>query len=347
MRSLSRGAGIGCDQFDSNGNPLPDGLELARELAKRFDIDTADSSADLAKISEVVEYRVGRPELDAFIKERLADASPDEHVQWMTTMRWRAIFTTNYDLGILRAYELNPDPPQDPVAISVASELAYCDTRIEVPVYFLHGNIAGPELHLIVTQDDYVRFRERRRMLFEVLKQQCAESTILYIGYSNQDPNWRAVVDEVRSEFSPKSPPQGYRLVKTTDPLDVEILQRKSIDTILGTLAEFHGVASAALSAELTSRDTLEAYRNKIPKRNSQPSLRKTLRPLCVYWAAGSTPMPPHSMNLQTRGLSFAGTRQTGASSRGRSTFSEILNREFMITCSNTQPQTLMARAAS
>jgi tetratricopeptide (TPR) repeat protein len=262
---LFLGAGVGANVTDKTGAYVPDAANLARQLVDHFHISEATEPFDLSQVAQIVEYRSGRPALDAFIKDRLSDLMPDEHVRWLTTIRWRAIFTTNYDLAILRAYELNPNPPQQPVAISATSELVHCDSRVDVPVYYLHGNIVGPDPNLIITQDDYARFRDRRKMLFEILKQQFAESTLIYIGYSNRDSNWRIVVDEMRAEFAPKETPQGYRIVRSSSPLDVEILKRKSIETLIGTLESFHHAAKTSLSQELTNRDSRELYRSKIP----------------------------------------------------------------------------------
>jgi hypothetical protein len=134
-----------------------------------------------------------------------------------------------------------------------------------VPVYYLHGTLAGPEPRLIITDDDYARFRDRRHQLFEILKQEFAESTILYVGYSNRDPNWRIVLEELRAEFAPSTPPQAYRVVASSDKLDIEILQKKSIETIIGTLEDFHRVAVVALGTGTVSYDVLEGFKSTMP----------------------------------------------------------------------------------
>lgn len=49
----------------------------------------------------------------------------------LTTFRWRAIFTTNYDTGLERAYKLNSSPLQNPIPIAVTADIRYTDTLIE------------------------------------------------------------------------------------------------------------------------------------------------------------------------------------------------------------------------
>src|SRR5436305_6235564 len=113
------GAGIGRALIATEGKPLPYASELAAEMAAFFGINT-EGSSDLTKVSQVVEIRKrGRKELNAFLQKRFTDITPNEDVRWLSTRPWRAIFTTNYDNGIERAYELNPQTIQIPVIATV------------------------------------------------------------------------------------------------------------------------------------------------------------------------------------------------------------------------------------
>jgi len=136
------GAGIGQHLLDMNGNPAPTGDALAEDLASNFSIETSDVF-DLAKISKIVELRKGRTELETFIQKRLSDLEPDNYLQWLVSLRWRAIFTTNYDRGIQRAYELLSEIKQNPITISITPEVKHYDPRFEIPIYHLHGTLFG------------------------------------------------------------------------------------------------------------------------------------------------------------------------------------------------------------
>ena len=69
---LFLGAGVGAHLRDSEGKQLPDGEQLARELAGNFKIDCGDNY-DLTRVAEAVEVRRGRAELEAFLQKRLAN----------------------------------------------------------------------------------------------------------------------------------------------------------------------------------------------------------------------------------------------------------------------------------
>src|SRR5262249_44359854 len=158
----------------------------------------------------------------------LANLEPDSFFQWLTTFKWRAIFTTNYDRAIERAYELNPIPLQTAVSVSATSDLQYTDPRLQVPIFHLHGSLFGPNAsHIVITQTDYARFKEKRQMLWNRLKTEFATSTLFYVGYSGRDPNWQLVLDELTQEFYPSGLPLSFRLDPSPDEIDTELLKNR------------------------------------------------------------------------------------------------------------------------
>ncbi len=257
------GAGIGYHMKGSDGHPIPDGPALAKELAIHFKIAT--DSEDLTKVSQVVALRRSRADLDDYLRKRLANVEPDEHVQWLTTNRWRAIYTTNYDFGIERAYQHNPSPLQTPVSISATQDITEYDLRFQVPIFHIHGALFGVHQNIVITEDDYTTFRERRRMLFEALKLQFASSTFLYIGYSHRDPNWKLVLHELATEFAPSKLPVSYRVTPTTDPIDIEILSSRGIECIDSYFNDFAVLARHELSATAVRPDQLLQLAKSVP----------------------------------------------------------------------------------
>lgn len=259
---LFLGAGMGFHMQGKSGVNLPMGYELAQELSVHLAIDPA--IADLSKASQIYETRKSRDALTDFLKKRLAEADPDDSFGWLTTLRWKAIYTTNYDRGIERAYEKNDHPPQIPITISSSNQIREYDPRLQVPIYHLHGALFGEATEIVITRADYSRFRERRRMLFEQLKSHFATSVILYIGYSNNDPNWELVLEEVTGEFQPSTPPQSYR-VAPTDPIDAEILRGRNVYTIDCDFGAFAATAQALLSDEPVDAARLDALGSLVP----------------------------------------------------------------------------------
>jgi hypothetical protein len=147
---LFLGAGIGQHARTLDDQPAPGSAALAKELAAEFSIE-GDDVSDLSRIAGIVELRRGRPELEGFLTKRLSGLDPDETLRWLFTLRWAAIFTTNYDRIIERAYELISDPPQKPVTLTMTSDLVRHDPRFEVPICHIHGalfDIPSPQILL-------------------------------------------------------------------------------------------------------------------------------------------------------------------------------------------------------
>jgi tetratricopeptide (TPR) repeat protein len=257
------GAGVGSHLKRRDGSTAPDGRQLAKDLCSNFGIVTA--STDLAKVSELIELKKGRTTLEAFLKRSLADLEPDDVFRWLTTFRWRAVFTTNYDLAIERAYDLNTDQPQNPVSMSVTADLEYTDPRVQVPIFHLHGTLFGPSpSHIVVTQTDYARFTDRRKMLWGRLKAEFATSTFLYIGYSSRDPNWQLVLDELTQEFYPSDLPQSYRLDPFAEEIDVELLKSRHLETLKIDLQAFHDLVRTELGDFRPDPEVLAKYRKDV-----------------------------------------------------------------------------------
>jgi tetratricopeptide (TPR) repeat protein len=260
------GAGAGHHAHGPDGSPAPDGRGLALALASTFGIE-AGGTLDLAKISEVVQRRKGRLELVAFLEKKLEHLEPDADLRWLMSRTWRAIFTTNYDGVLERCYELDPNPTQTPVSIGVNSEVQDFDPNFQVPIYHLHGSLLTEQAKdaIIITEQDYAIFRAQQQMLFELLKSSYASSTILYFGYSNDDPNWREITSELRSQFAPSFPPIGYRLVPETPNLDREILEGQRIFTLDGYLQDFRAEVDAQLGDIRVEPRKLQALSERVP----------------------------------------------------------------------------------
>jgi tetratricopeptide (TPR) repeat protein len=257
------GAGIGKHLHRPNGKGLPDAEGLARDIATHFSIDT--TSDDLAKVAELVQIRGRKNDLDDFIRKQFAELTPDDTVKWLCSRRWRAIFTTNYDRGLERGYELLSDAPQQPISISRTADLVHICLDFEVPVYHIHGTVFGEKQHIVISQSDYSNFREQRRMLFELLKKDLATSTFLYIGYSNRDPNWNLLLNEITEEFLPSKLPRSYRVVPDTDRDDAEILKAKGIESINASLEQFVAATAAQLEQFHVDDGRLKVLQSTVP----------------------------------------------------------------------------------
>jgi tetratricopeptide (TPR) repeat protein len=258
------GAGVGGHAVDPAGQPAPDGEALARDIANHFGIDA--ETFELPTISRVAELRTSRADLERFLAERLAGLEPDDALQWLYALPWRAIFTTNYDSVIERAFELNPKPIRSPVVISASADMQAFDPRLDVPIYHLHGWLdSDAKRRILITDEDYALFHEKRRMLFEVMKHELATAPILYMGYSHRDPNWKMLDAELRAEFAPSVPPRSYRVVPKTDPLQKELLDAQGVEAIDLGVSRFVDELRASVGEITLDQGGLQRLSENVP----------------------------------------------------------------------------------
>ncbi len=258
------GAGIGANVLDKNGTNAPNAKELAAELNEYFKLNYECN--DLSKISQVLDIKNKRIELQTFIKNKFANMMPDDLFKWIPTINWKAIYTTNYDNFIEKAYDINAKPQKEYYVITHNSNLLEYDSRFQVPIYHLHGSLFADESpSIVITEKDYTKYQEKRRMMFEQLKMDAASSTILYIGYSNNDSNWKQLITDISTEFYPQSLPQSYRIDPFTSDIDVEILRNDNIDTLKCTFSEFVNSCMLQLDEQSTELLKIENLQKYIP----------------------------------------------------------------------------------
>lgn len=260
------GAGVGCHFKSSDGAFAPTGPELCKLLCDKFSIPYR-SDYSLAKIAEFIEIKKkGRKELESFLSSTLSRLDPDETFKWITSVRWKSIYTTNYDNCIERTYQLCSNPLQNPISFSVTSDIRQYQPIIDVPIFHIHGYLlSGTVPNIIITKSDYANFRYRRQMLFNSLKAEMATASILYIGYSNSDYNWEILLAETLEDFYPNSLPQSYRVDPFSDDMDIEILQGKNINTLKCSFNEFVTSISALTVSSFTTDTILNSFKKNVP----------------------------------------------------------------------------------
>ena len=275
------GAGIGEHLRQPGGGTAPNGSQLARKLAADLDVEGFEDAL-LPQVAQLYVIRKGRQELHTFLKDEFRDLEPDDTFRWLFGLTWKAIFTTNYDRAIERAYELDPSSRQNPITVCDSSQLVAYNSNIEVPVFHLHGCLyEGSRAPVVITEEDYALFSEHRRMLFDILRTTFATTPILYVGYGHTDSNWKTLFSELRTEFAPSIPAASFRVAPSTSVLEAEILKSQGVTTLDGSLRDLVAALEDAVGSLEVDPRRLDEARGKIPTdflhhfdRNPAPLLR-------------------------------------------------------------------------
>lgn len=109
---LFMGSGASIGALHPKGFKAPRGQELAAMIANEF-LGPEFSSRPLAEVSELAISERDLFTVQDFIAKLFIDFNPAPFHELIPLFAWIAIFTTNYDLVVQRAYQKVKDKVQD------------------------------------------------------------------------------------------------------------------------------------------------------------------------------------------------------------------------------------------
>jgi hypothetical protein len=209
-----------------------DHLPLAKDLAAELLADDEASSgvkcplADREDLAKVCQYLAVTRQDGGWPKSRIAEilkkkgpipATADEPHQVLASLGLRIYLTTNYDDNMCRALQQRPGitPRQefarwtDDLRNKETSTFddGYKPTRENPVVFHLHGLLEKPE-SMVATEDDYLDFlvsmsediassptgAGQRAKLPLAIRAAITNTTLLFVGYSLRDVNFRVIL---------------------------------------------------------------------------------------------------------------------------------------------------------
>jgi hypothetical protein len=221
------GAGASIDE--AAPTDLPTGIELSQTMAKEIGLEW-HKAIPLSTIAFYYEFLRGRDRLIKVLQREIdnAEVKPSTTIRLLVeilTVLERAgqrnvVITTNYDRQFETAYQektgrlpeiLIYQGAQDPHAKNVKlnrdlrGELQILPSvwlpRKSTTLFKMHGCISQPEGQgLVITEEDYINFLTNALSPFDEYKRiptaitgRIAEGTIIFLGYSLEDWNFRTV----------------------------------------------------------------------------------------------------------------------------------------------------------
>jgi len=210
--SLFLGAGVNFGLVNGDGTRFPLGNDLSMAICRNL-LGAPDLKLTLDETAEMARFRVGNSELNRYLFDLFNSFSPGPAHKTIVRLPWDAIYTTNYDLLIENAAG---GSAEEGVTIRPIFSLhTNLDQFVESDVlyYKLHGSIDfanTEEGRLILTNEDYRYYERFRKPLFQRLSRDIIGRTLVFIGYSLGDPNFRQVLEDARDELGARTLPHSY-----------------------------------------------------------------------------------------------------------------------------------------
>lgn len=196
--------------------------DLAIEVSDRMNTTSSGSA-----IRELSNYSASRTkfELVKLLMECLhirTPAKPGAVHKEFAKLPFRQVITTNFDFLIERAYDACNRP-----CLPVVDEelLPFSAGDNQTRLIKMHGDLHHPSL-LVVTEEDYDAFRDRRRRMFQEIQHLLIRHSVLFIGYSLEDPDFRQILALVKKDFPEFRRPAYALLVDPTEDTVAEFKRR-------------------------------------------------------------------------------------------------------------------------
>jgi len=223
---LFTGAGL------SIGAGLPSGRQLVQELAQRVP-EIADKP--FPEAMQAYQLLRSRQSLLDYLMHRIDDPAiqPSRAHQLIAALPLTRVFTTNWDTLQETAWR----QARKRVTLVVRdNELAYTDAQT-IQLIKIHGTITQPD-SVVVTEDDYLDFFDRRPQIAQALGHYAATQTLLFLGYALSDPDFKRIMAEVGRRVG-REMRRSYAVQLRPASLDVKHWEGKNVQVVDADLTTF------------------------------------------------------------------------------------------------------------
>lgn len=183
----------------------PSVWKLKEAIANDGGIEFAEENGDLRKISlaelseKHVEYNGGSRNALLALLKKLFELQPTDltdHKYLRLIPHFKSLYTTNYETFIEAAY------PTDELHIVNSNAAFTFDGSKPITLYKIHGDLStlsSPDSVVITTRDYNDYFKGKKfELLWTQLKNDAGKRSLLFIGYSLEDPNILTIIKKVR-----------------------------------------------------------------------------------------------------------------------------------------------------
>jgi tetratricopeptide (TPR) repeat protein len=248
---LFLGAGASIGAAHPNGGKIPKGNQLRDALSEKF-LGGKMKERPLATVSQFSENESSRTAVQQYIRETFLPFDPAPFHLKIPSFRWHSIATTNYDLIINKAYEQTPNSLQTLIPFFNNGQMIERESRkAQHPLHFLklHGcidHISPQDAPLILTHEQYVKYRANRSRLFERLQDWAREFPLVFCGYAISDPNIQEVLFDLFDESINR--PMYYVVQPLIDEVEARYWIRHRITPIHATFEQFMNALDSSIA---------------------------------------------------------------------------------------------------
>lgn len=133
----------------------------------------------------------------AIARELKHPFAPSRYHDHLFSTHFDIVITTNWDKIIERHFSDLGRPLQ---TIVTPAQLRFFDEKTRTQLVKMHGTCDDPD-SMIIAADEYANYKLRNRLLFDFMRVTFATKTVLFLGFSLEDPNIRPLLYGIRNEL--------------------------------------------------------------------------------------------------------------------------------------------------
>lgn len=221
------GAGFSLNASMPQNCRMPLWNDLGSEVAERMKKPYSGNALDT--LTEYCCKAGKRYDLIKLLRKSLyiCIARPGEAHLEFAKLPFPQILTTNFDFLLERAYDVEGKPY---LPIVDAELLSFGRPVGETRIIKMHGDLHHPSL-MVVTEEDYDGFRDARWDMFLEVTNLLQHNSLLFIGYSINDPDFRQIWNLVKRHLKLQRP--AYALVVNATNEQVNAYKRKGVSDVI------------------------------------------------------------------------------------------------------------------
>ncbi|MFN3198501.1 MAG: SIR2 family NAD-dependent protein deacylase [Bradymonadia bacterium] len=226
---LFAGAGLSMNakRKDGGHQRLPGWWSLVEKLRAGLEDDLAQEQ-DALRIADYFRAARGRNALVNAVMGAIPDAEyiPGAVHDRVVELNFQEIITTNFDTLLERAFEQAHIVPQ---VVTEGRDLAR--PRQPPRIIKMNGCLARNPADIVISGDDFLAYTERHRLIQVFITRCFVESRVLFVGFSLDDPAFRAIQDWVRQRLG-DDVPMAWSLHLRTSATQRDYWRQRGVDLI-------------------------------------------------------------------------------------------------------------------
>ncbi|MCA1777156.1 MAG: SIR2 family protein [Loktanella sp.] len=221
------GAGFSkqCERPEIAGASPPLWSDLAQAMARGLGRSPEEmTNDDPLRLAETYETVFGRAALVRLVRHEVNDQawrSGDAH-SVLLDLPWTDVLTTNYDTLLERAASGSAR------GYGIVRREGDLSGLLAPRIIKLHGTIED-DTDLVITEEDYRRYPDVHAAMVNTARQALIENDLCLLGFSGNDPNFRAWVGWVRDRLRGLNRRVFIVGPLDLDPIDRSVLERLSV----------------------------------------------------------------------------------------------------------------------